>query len=90
MTQPPALHDGVTINATDQALQRVAICADTVAATFRGAADWLDNAAAKLGEVVYVAGTHLELIDGEDQPWQLSVFVYTDEFEAATKPALAR
>ena len=36
-----------------------------------------------------MAGTHLELIDGDDQPWQLSVFVYADELEASMQPTLA-
>jgi len=90
MTNFSTLSSGTTINTTDQALQRFSISAGTVADTFRGAADWLDHAAAKLGEVVYVAGTHLELIEGENQPWQLSVFVYQEEFDAATKPTLAR
>lgn len=89
MTATPVLANGITINTNDQPLKRVAISGDTVADTFRGAADWLDAAARNLGEVVYVAGTHLEVLDGEDQPWQLSVFVYADELEASTQPTLA-
>ena len=89
MTSTPHLANGLTINTHDHPIQRVAVCGDTIADVFRGAADWLDSAADKLGEVIYVAGTHLELIDGDEQPWQLSVFVHADEFKAATRPTLA-
>lgn len=90
MTHTPQLANGLTINTVDQPIKRVAVSGSTVADVFRGAADWLDGAARKLGEVLYVAGTHLELLDEDDDPpWQLSVFVHADEYEAATQPTLA-
>jgi hypothetical protein len=39
---------------------------------------------ARLGDVLSKKATHFELMEGQDEPWQFSLFVYEDEFRAAT------
>jgi hypothetical protein len=72
-----------TVSIHDALYQHVAINGQSLADVLRGAADWLDDAEAKLGEVLFVKATHFELMDGEDEPWQFSLFVYADEFQGA-------
>jgi hypothetical protein len=71
------------ISTHDSPYLQVAFNGHSLADTLRGAADWLDQAEKKLGEVLFVGGSHFELMEGEDEPWQFSLFVYQDEFDAA-------
>lgn len=73
------------ISTTDSPYQHISVSGPSLAAVLRGAADWLDEAAANLGEPLFVKATHFEVDTDEDEPWQFSLFIYADEFKGSVE-----
>lgn len=84
---PANLASDVTINSTDHPYQRVAFEAPRLSDAMRAGAAWLDAAERAIDEVPFVAFTTHDVDD--DHIWQFCIYVYLDEFQAATKPTRA-
>lgn len=66
-----------TVNTNDHVYRRIEINGEKVADCLGGAAQWLDQAEQKLGEVLFVSDVNFDQDDGEG--FRISLFVYEDE-----------